>query len=401
MRVEQEPLESRRRVTLADPSKRKHRGSSILFSIQWVRIASFACLVTLGPTAPALAAEYRFIPEGCDYGVEFPTQPQIKLVIIPEYGEVPEAEIDDYHGLIRATCISPSGFGPSNPLPLYRDRQLLLDAMQAYMETNGLTNVSFSHRMTKFGIRVEARGYKKIHDRWVTYVINSYVSSGSAMFLTAGNYSERYPTAVITSFLNSIFNHTPLKTISSSQQSFVTVRLPFEVSVDIPRDWWILDETMNNLIHTSRDAILDLRGISTDEEESVLIAANSWPPVTYAALRVTRVRLSIRNPEDVYQLSEHDLLELTDAVEEETRNMLEIQGIKFLETTGLYIDKIDGWPALVFSYRRSGLKGPVMVHLIQLFRISDLLRINLSYREDESALWKPVIGRIRQSVRAG
>jgi hypothetical protein len=81
--------------------------------------------------------------------------------------------------------------------------------------------------------------------------------------------------------------------------------------------------------------------------------------------------------------------------------MLPLGGLKFLETTGIEVKEIGDWPAIVFSYRRSGPKGPVFVELIQIVRRQDFLRINLSYREDERALWMPVIIRIRNSIRAG
>ena len=50
------------------------------------------------------------------------------------------------------------------------------------------------------------------------------------------------------------------------------------------------------------------------------------------------------------------------------------------------------------EYRRSGPKGPVIVSVIEIFTPSQELRINLSYRESEQAIWKPVIGKIRQSI---
>ena len=83
------------------------------------------------------------------------------------------------------------------------------------------------------------------------------------------------------------------------------------------------------------------------------------------------------------------------------RHLLPLQGLTFLEAMGIEVQEIGPWPAIVFSYRRSGPKGPVSVELIQVVRRRDYLRINLSYREDERALWMPVIMRIKNSIRAG
>lgn len=187
----------------------------------------------------------------------------------------------------------------------------------------------------------------------------------------------------------------------STQSAFVTLRFPFEVSMDVPRDWWVLNDTMNRLIRTSRDAVLDLRGIPTQgDEEIVLIAANSWPPSTYAALRVTRVRPPLGDPNEFRQLSKADLQQLKNYNEAELKQILALQGLNYLKTIDVGIEEIGGWPAFVFSYARSGPKGPVVVYLIQITRKSDFLRINLSYRQAEATLWRPVIALIKKSIQA-
>lgn len=145
---------------------------------------------------------------------------------------------------------------------------------------------------------------------------------------------------------------------------------------------------------------LDLRGVSLDEEdETVLIAANSMPRVTYAALRVTRVRPPIGDPNEIRQLSRQDQIQFSQMIEAELRQSLPMQGLTYLESTAVQIEEIGGWPAIVFSYRRSGLKGPVSVQIIQIARRTDSLRINLSFRESEQVLWMPVIARIKQSIQ--
>lgn len=302
---------------------------------------------------------------------------------------------------MRANCISPPGFGPNNPIPYFGDRQLLLGTIRAYVEQNGLTNTHYSHEKTALGIRAAARGTKQINGRWVTYEAIWYVSPRSVMAVTIGHLSNHYPTAAITSFLSSVSLKSHVNIIPPEISSFITTRLPFGVSIDVPRDWWVLNETMNNLIRTSRDAILDFRGIAVgSDEEIVLIAANSWPPTTYAALRVTRVRPPLGNPDDIRHLSQEDLLEMRAANEAEMKQTLPLQGLQYLKTLSIKIEDIDGWPAVVFSYLRSGPNGPVIVYLIQIGRISDYLRINLSYRQSEKAMWMPVIERIKRSIRA-
>ncbi len=229
-----------------------------------------------------------------------------------------------------------------------------------------------------------------------------YPQPGLNEFLTsAGHPSASHPTQKISSFSNSPARTNISVEATPHSSSFVTLTLPFDVAIDVPRDWWILDDTINKLIQTSRDAVLDLRGIPTSEDnETVLIAANSWPPMTYAALRVTRIQPPYAAPEEIRALTKTELAQLGGAFEAELRQSLPLQGSSFLETLGIEVINVGGWPAIVFSYRRSAPSGPVVDELIQVIRRKDFLRIGLSYRESERPLWMPVVTRIQNSIKA-
>ena len=125
-------------------------------------------------------------------------------VIVPELGEIPEAEISDPRGLMRANCANVSTYVPGRTIPFYKDRELLLRAVQAHAEQDGLRNISYIYDNTDLGIRASARGTKQIEDRWVTYETVWLVSPSSVMSLTTGYFSESYPTREISSFLDSV-----------------------------------------------------------------------------------------------------------------------------------------------------------------------------------------------------
>jgi hypothetical protein len=93
-----------------------------------------------------------------------------------------------------------------------------------------------------------------------------------------------------------------------------------------------------------------------------------------------------------------DMREFQAEMHKMTQMMLPQQGLQLIEFMGSRIDKISGYPALVTEYRRTGPKGSVFVQINQIITESQDIRINLSYRESEVALWKPVIGNIRQSI---
>ena len=77
---------------------------------------------------------------------------------------------------------------------------------------------------------------------------------------------------------------------------------------------------------------------------------------------------------------------------------MSLQGNKLIELFDTRIETVSNYPALVSEYRRTGPKGPVRVQIYQVATDNQELRINLSYRETEAAVWKPVITEIRKSI---
>jgi hypothetical protein len=163
-------------------------------------------------TSPAstLPGGWTFSPEGCDFAVVFPSEPKTTSVVVPEVGEIPEAEISDPRGLMRANCITVSTDVPNRTIPFYQDRELLLRAVQAHAEQNGLSNASYFHDNVDLGARAGARGTKKIEGRWATYETIWLVSPRSVMTLMTGHLSESYPTREISGFIESVTHNDDL-----------------------------------------------------------------------------------------------------------------------------------------------------------------------------------------------
>lgn len=184
---------------------------------------------------------------------------------------------------------------------------------------------------------------------------------------------------------------------SGSQFSLVT--LPRGIELQIPKGWWLLSSDHNRVIQTSVEAAMDLSGIGLpDGQETNLIAANSMPRSTYAAVRVDSTIPPSIAPSEFASITPADVRELQTEMRQNLQKLLSLQGNQLIEFFGSRIEKISGHPAIVTEYRRTGPKGPVFVQINQIFTPSQEVRINLSYRESEAALWKPVIGKIRQSI---
>ena len=186
---------------------------------------------------------------------------------------------------------------------------------------------------------------------------------------------------------------------AQSSSNFAPVRLPRGIELQIPKGWWLLAADQNRAIQTSVEAAMDLSGIGLPEgNETNLIAANSMPRSTYAAVRVDSTIPPSVAPSEFTSITAAEVRELQTEMRQNLQKLLPHQGNQLIEFFGSRIEKISGHPAIVTEYRRTGPKGQVFVQINQIFTSGQEIRINLSYRESEVALWKPVVGKIRQSI---
>lgn len=196
-----------------------------------------------------------------------------------------------------------------------------------------------------------------------------------------------------------------LSSVSSfaAESNFSWVKLPRGVEVEVPKGWWIIGKDYNRVIKTSAEAALDLSGIGLDDGEEVnLIAANSTPRTTYAALRIDSTTPPSATPKEIANISKSELKEISSYLKQALTEILPLQGNRLLDFYGVHVERISGHPALVTRYRRSGPKGPVTVELNQIYpggKHNHELRMNLSYRESEKAIWLAVVKKIRKTIK--
>jgi hypothetical protein len=184
-----------------------------------------------------------------------------------------------------------------------------------------------------------------------------------------------------------------------AESNFTPVTLPRGVLLQIPKGWWLLGKDHDRLIQTTVEAALDLSGIGLpDGQDTNLIAANSMPKTTYAAVRVDSTIPPSISPKEIQAATAADLKDLGNEVRTSLEKILPLQNNQLLQFYGVRKDIISGYPAIVTEYRRSGPKGPVIVQINQVFTNSQEIKIILSYRESEAGLWKPVVGKIRKSL---
>lgn len=196
-------------------------------------------------------------------------------------------------------------------------------------------------------------------------------------------------------------NHTQFSltpSLPAQDSKFAKLKLPLGVSVEVPKNWWLLDGDMNTNIETAAEAALNLSGIELPKRKKVnLFRANSMPKTTYAAIAINATD-SEMNPNDLKNASAKEIRELSPMIREMMQEALSAQNMKIIEFYGVRREFVGKHPALVIEYKRSGLQGPVIVQMTRLFLGEKEISLNLSYRESEGQLWKPIIQYIRKSL---
>lgn len=180
---------------------------------------------------------------------------------------------------------------------------------------------------------------------------------------------------------------------------FTPLNLPLGVRVEVPRNWRPLDGDFNTTIETAGEAAMNLAGIELPPGQKVnLFRANSNPPTTYAGIAINATD-SDTSPEELLAASNREIGELTLTTRQMMEKLFSVQNFHIIEFDTIRREIVNGHPSLVINYVRSGPKGPVVVQMTRLFIGEKEISLNLSYRQSEEVIWKPIVEYIRSSIR--
>jgi hypothetical protein len=190
----------------------------------------------------------------------------------------------------------------------------------------------------------------------------------------------------------------PSPSLQSRESKFAKLKLPLGVSVEVPKNWRIIDGDMNTTIETAAEAAMNLSGIELPRGKKVnLFRANSMPPSTYASIAVNATDSQI-SPTNLKNATRQEIAELSSAFREIIEKSLSSTNMKITEYYGVRKEFVGRHPALIFGYKRSGPQGDVIVQMTRLYLGTKEISLNLSYRESEASLWKPIVQYIRNSL---
>jgi len=180
---------------------------------------------------------------------------------------------------------------------------------------------------------------------------------------------------------------------------FTLITLPLGVRIEVPKNWHLIGDDLNTTIEAAGEAATKLAGIAMPRGQKVnLFRANSNPPTTYAGIAINASD-SEMSPADVMAASDAEIAELGSVMRQMFEQAFAKQNWQLIRFDPVRREMVDGHPSLVIEYVRSGPRGAVVVQMTRLLIGDKEISLNLSYRQSETGLWKPIVAYMRSTFR--
>lgn len=180
------------------------------------------------------------------------------------------------------------------------------------------------------------------------------------------------------------------------------IQLSYGISLEIPSHWTVLSQDTRKNLGAAGSAMMDNAGIEgSSGKKQNLLAVNATPEPTGSMIRV-----SVTSPPDYAQAdlaaaTAADLKEVGPEMLKMFRQLEASGGPKIIEMQPVRIEKLNGQLVLVMPYVRASKFGPSPWQVTQ-YKIpvsNRLIEITLSHRQSDAIVWRPILERVRRSVR--
>ncbi len=188
----------------------------------------------------------------------------------------------------------------------------------------------------------------------------------------------------------------------AQDSSFKKIQLSYGISLEIPSHWQVLSLDTRMNLGAASTAMMDNAGIEGPSGQKLnLLAVNATPVPTGSMIRV-----SVTSPPDYTQadLAAATAADLKDVGTESLRLFRQLEasgGPKIFEMLPVRIEKINGQLALTIPYTRASQFGP-SPWLVTQYKIpvnNRLIEVTLSHRQSDAIVWRPILERVKRSVR--
>ena len=189
----------------------------------------------------------------------------------------------------------------------------------------------------------------------------------------------------------------------AADNNYKRVQLSHGISIEIPGHWTVLSQDTRKNLAASSQAMQDNAGIeSTPGRKIGLLAVNATPSPTGAMIRVSVSELADFSQADLVTWTPTDLKEIGAELLSTFRKIEPSGGPRIIEMQTIHVEKFNAnYRALVIPYVRAGASGPSPWQVTQYkIPVADrLVEITLSHRQSDAVLWRPILERVKRSVR--
>jgi len=180
---------------------------------------------------------------------------------------------------------------------------------------------------------------------------------------------------------------------------FITVRLPYGISVELPRSWRVLAGDAKETLDVPGQGDIDLSGMRPPDNNP-LLRASATPADRPASMSVAffpRVGLT---PQQAAELSPGALADYDRELRRKVESSFKSQEVELLGWSGTRKDHLSGHVVLVSEYRRQNRGFPSTWEQINTIPLDKgVVILTIAHSEQTGSLWRSVIMRIRASWR--
>jgi hypothetical protein len=189
---------------------------------------------------------------------------------------------------------------------------------------------------------------------------------------------------------------------SAIEYAFKRVQLGDGLSIEIPSHWNVLLQSTRRNLNAAGEAITENAKIETSRgRKETLLAVNATPDPTGAMIRVSITIPPDYSQQDLRDATPADLAEISAELFRNFRKMESAGGPKIIQMQAASIELMGNYNVLVMPYRRNSKFGPSPWQVIQ-YKIPlkhRLIEITLSYRESDQIVWRPILTKVKKSIR--
>ncbi|MEW8300329.1 MAG: hypothetical protein AB2723_03870 [Candidatus Thiodiazotropha sp.] len=191
-----------------------------------------------------------------------------------------------------------------------------------------------------------------------------------------------------------------LNNTNAENSAFAHFRFGSDISIDVPRNWYFLDENIRQNLNTYSEAVVRLAGITaTQGNNQILIAANantsSKKPSATMRLSVRRGKFisqgeaRIADPKELEAMAEYQLERLNSSLPD---------NVKGISLIGVRIEKLGKYYSIVTEKLVEYTSGVEVDRLDVVYFPNVVYKLNTSYRKSEEWMFLPILKIIRDSL---